>query len=68
MARGMQPMSSVSIRPLRTRGSGGLATVWFAGSWVSGPPDTGSVVEVRGMILWQRCPDGRWRVALEHMS
>jgi ketosteroid isomerase-like protein len=68
MANAMQPMSSVSMRPLRTQGSGDLATVWFEGSWVSGPPDTGSVVNVRGMILWQRGADARWRVALEHIA
>jgi|GEM_PF-5232134 len=38
LARAMAPMRDVSIRPLRTEGSGHLATVWFEGSWVSGPP------------------------------
>ena len=69
MARAMTPLSSVSIRPLRTEGCGGLATVWFEASWVSGPPTAaGSPVEVRGMILWRKESDGHWRVAIEHLS
>ncbi len=68
MAQSMAPLSSVSIRPLRTEGSTNLATVWCEATWVSGPPDTGSVVEVRGMILWRKRSDGRWRVALEHIG
>jgi ketosteroid isomerase-like protein len=69
MATAMKPLSSVSIRPLRTEGRGDLATVWFEASWVSGsPPDTGATVDVRGTILWRKEPDGRWRVAVEHVS
>lgn len=69
MAGAMKPMSSVSIRPLRTEGRDGLATVWFEGSWVSGrPPATGPTIEVRGMILWRKESDGRWRVAMEHLG
>jgi ketosteroid isomerase-like protein len=66
MAAGMGRLSSVSIRPLRTEGSGPLATVWFEGSWLSGSPPT--PVEVRGVILWRKEDDGRWRVALEHLA
>ena len=69
MARAMSPLSAVSIRPLRTEGSGHLATVWFEGSWVSGadaPP--GTTVQVRGMILWRKESDGQWRVAIEHIG
>ncbi len=68
MAAGMQPLSSVSIRPLRTEASEGLATVWCEASWVSGPPESGQRVEVRGMILWRKEADGRWRVACEHIG
>lgn len=68
MARGMQPMSSVSIRPRRTEGSGNLATVWFEGSWVSGSPESDRKVDARGIILWRKEADGRWRVALEHIG
>lgn len=68
MANEMPPLSSVSIRPLRTRGSGDLATVWCEATWTSGPPGMESVVTVRGIILWERGADGRWRVALEHIS
>jgi ketosteroid isomerase-like protein len=66
MARTMGRMSSVRLDPLRTEGHGPLATVWFAGSWVSGQQAT--AVNVRGVILWRKGPDGRWRVALEHLT
>jgi len=26
------------------------------------------MVEVRGMILWRKEDDGRWRVAIEHVG
>jgi uncharacterized protein (TIGR02246 family) len=68
MAAAMNPLSSVSIRPLRTEGHGDLATVWFEGSWVSGPTTDGPTVEVRGIILWRKEADGQWRVALEHVA
>lgn len=67
MARTMQPMSSVSLRARRTEGCGDLATVWCDGSWVSGDPP-GVSVAARGIIVWRRESDGRWRVALEHLS
>ena len=68
MAEGMSPLSSVSIRPLRTVGRGDMATVWCEASWVSGPPDARSTVDMRGMILWRKESDGRWRVAIEHIG
>ena len=68
MARSMRPLRSVSIRPLRTEGRGGLAAVWAEASWVSGPPDEPTKVDVRGMILWCKEPDGVWRVAMEHIG
>jgi len=68
MAAAMNPLSSVSIRPLRTEGHGDLAVVWFEGSWVSGPTADGPTVEVRGIILWRKETDGQWRVALEHVA
>jgi ketosteroid isomerase-like protein len=69
LASAVQPMSSASIRPLRTEGCGHLATVWFEASWVSGPPaDNGPTVEARGVILWRKAPDGTWRVAIEHLG
>ena len=69
MASAMKPMSEVSIRPLRTEGGGGHASVWFEGSWVNGrPPDEGTVVHVRGIIVWRKDSDGRWRIAMEHLS
>jgi ketosteroid isomerase-like protein len=67
MARAMGPLSSVRIEPLRTEGHGPLATVWCKGSWISAGQSDGEV-QVRGVIVWRKCDDGRWRVALEHLS
>jgi ketosteroid isomerase-like protein len=61
MATSMRPLTEVSIRPLRTEGR--------EASWVSGSADgVPTNVEVRGMILWRREPDGVWRVAMEHIG
>lgn len=68
MARSMRPLRSVSIRPLRTEGREGLAVVWTQASWVSGPEDQPTTVEVRGMLVWRKEPDGVWRVAMEHIG
>lgn len=69
MARSMRPLGSVSIRPLLTQGREELAVVWFEGSWVSGPAESEPrSVEVRGVIVWRKEPDGVWRVAIEHIS
>ena len=69
MANAMQPLSSVSLRPMRTEGSGDCATVWFAGSWLSGSPaDASPRVNVRGIIVWRRELDGQWRVSMEHLG
>ena len=68
MARAMRPLSHVSIRPLRTQGHGDMAAVWTEASWVSGEPPDDRTVDVRGIIVWRRDTDGRWRVALEHIG
>ena len=68
MARSMRPLRSVSIRPLRTEGREDLAVVWTEASWVSGPEDQPTTVEVRGMLVWRKEPDGVWRVAMEHIG
>ena len=69
MAASMRPLTEVSIRPLRTEGRDGLATVWVEGSWVSGSAESDPThVQVRGMILWRREADGVWRVAMEHIG
>lgn len=69
MARSMRPLREISIRPLRTEGRDGLATVWAEASWAggSGESETGRV-EVRGILLWRREADGVWRVAMEHLG
>jgi ketosteroid isomerase-like protein len=69
MARSMSPLRSVSIRPLRTEGHGDLVAVWAEASWVSGSAQgEPTTVEVRGIIVWRREPDGVWRVAIEHIA
>jgi len=69
MAKAMKPLSSVSIQPMRTEGSGDLATVYGHASWVSGrPPEAGSVAKVRGIIVWRKEADGQWRVAQELLN
>ena len=69
MASAMPPLTKVSIRPLRTEGRDGLATVWCEASWVSESAEGDPIdVTVRGMILWRREADGVWRVAMEHIS
>jgi uncharacterized protein (TIGR02246 family) len=69
MASSMRPLRSMSIRPLRTEGRDGLAVVWAEASWVSGPAeDQPTTVEVRGILVWRKEPDGVWRVAMEHIG
>jgi uncharacterized protein (TIGR02246 family) len=69
MARSMRPLTSVSIRPLRTEGQGSLAAVWVEGSWVSGPTESPpTTVNVRGLLVWRKEADGVWRVAMEHIG
>ncbi len=68
MAAAMSPLSEVSIRALRTEGRADLATVWCEASWVSGPPESRTRTEVRGILVWRKEADGRWRVVLEHIG
>jgi uncharacterized protein (TIGR02246 family) len=65
MAKGMKPLKQVTITPERTLGAGDLAYVYCTGSWVSGPPDSGRASRVRGVLIWQRQGDRRWRVVQE---
>lgn len=62
----MNRLRDASIRALRTLGSGDLATVWCEASWASG--DAGERVDVRGILVWRKESDGRWRVAMEHIG
>lgn len=69
MARAMKPLSSVSIAPVRTEGSGTTATVYADAKWTNGrPPQTGAVSSYRTMIVWRKEADGQWRVALEMLN
>jgi ketosteroid isomerase-like protein len=68
-AQAMQPLSFVSIKPMRTEGSGSLAAVYAHGSWVSGRgPAAGSVSNVRVIIVWRKEADGQWRIAQELLN
>lgn len=69
MAQAMKPLSSVSIKDLRTEGSGNLAYVYGRASWVSGrSPTAGPVTNVRFVIVWRKEADGQWRVAQELLN
>ena len=69
MAKAMKPLSSVSIKALRTEGSGDLAYVYGHASWVSGrPPNAGPVTNVRLIIVWRKEADRQWRVAQELLN
>jgi ketosteroid isomerase-like protein len=66
MAKGMNQLSSVSIRASRTEGSGPLAYTYGHASWVSGhPAESGRTVRVRFTMVWRKEADGKWRLALE---
>ena len=66
LARSMQPMSSVTLSPIRTEGHGNVAYLYGRGSWVNGrPPHTGSTSRVHLVIVWRKEADGQWRVAQE---
>lgn len=69
MAKAMKPLSLVSIEPIRTEGSGHLATVYAHASWASGrSPEAGSVSNVRLIIVWRKEVDGQWRIAQELLN
>lgn len=68
MARGMNPLSSVSIEPQRTEGNANLAYTYGEGHWTSGNPDTGARTNVRLIIVWRKEADGAWRVAHEMLD
>ena len=69
MATSMRRLSSLSIRPLRTEGRGGLAAVWAEASWLGGPvTDEPATVQVRCLIVWRKEHDGAWRVVMEHIG
>jgi ketosteroid isomerase-like protein len=65
----MKPLSSVSIKALRTEGYGNLAYIYGVASWVNGrPPIEGSTTNVRFVIVWRKEADGQWRVAQEILN
>lgn len=69
MAKAMNPLSSVSIKALRTEGNGNLAYVYGEASWVNGrSPNEGSTTNLRLVIVWRKEADGQWRVAQEILN
>ena len=69
MAKAMKPLSSVSIKALRTEGNGNLAYVYGEASWVNGrSPSEGSTTNLRLVIVWRKEADGQWRVAQEILN
>ena len=69
MAKAMQPLSSVSIVPMRTEGSGNIAYTYGEATWMNGrPPSTGTTTHVRLVIVWRKEVDGRWRVTQELLN
>jgi uncharacterized protein (TIGR02246 family) len=66
MARGMTPLSAVSIVPVRTEMTEDLAAVYALASWVSGEGTTERArSRVRGIMVWRRDSRGAWRLAQE---
>ena len=69
MAKAMKPLSSVSIKALRTEGNGNLAYVYGEASWINGrSPNEGSTTNLRLVIVWRKEADGQWRVAQEILN
>lgn len=68
MAADMQPLSSVSLRAVRTEGNENLAYTYGKGKWVSGRPPSGATTHVRFLIVWRREEDGCWRVTQEMLD
>jgi ketosteroid isomerase-like protein len=66
MAKAMHRLSSVVITPLRTETSGRVASVYARASWVTGAQTSApTTTNVRGIMVWRKESDGRWRVAQE---
>jgi ketosteroid isomerase-like protein len=62
----MDPLSSVSIVPVRTDMGGRLAAVYMRGSWITGEGTSQRAASfVRGILVWRKEQDGHWRVAQE---
>ena len=66
MAAEMQPLSSVTLTPVRTVGHGDLAYVYCKASWINGRPlHAGTESRMLGVMIWHKEADGRWRIAHE---
>jgi ketosteroid isomerase-like protein len=62
-------ISSMQIVAESTIGAGDLAATVSRASWVSGPRDSEAPTRRRRFLMvWQKDPDGRWRIARELMN
>jgi ketosteroid isomerase-like protein len=69
MARGMPALSSASIEPVRTEISGNLAYVQVRGGYAVGTgASAGPVARFRGVMVWRKDSDGKWRMLHEMLA
>jgi ketosteroid isomerase-like protein len=68
-ARGLPPLSSVSIEPIRTMIQDRLAYVQVLGGYAIGRGATARPVgRFRGVMIWRKDPDGQWRMLHEMLA
>ena len=68
-ARGLPPLSSVTIEPVRTAIEGRLAYVQVRGGYAVGKgADAKPVGRFRGVMIWRKDPDGQWRMLHEMLA
>jgi ketosteroid isomerase-like protein len=68
-ARGLPPLSSVSIEPVRTEIQGRLAYVQVRGGYAVGRgSEAGPVGRFRGVMIWRKGADGQWRMLHEMLA
>jgi ketosteroid isomerase-like protein len=69
MARSMGPLSSVSIKPVRTEIQGNLAYVQVRGAYAVGRgPTAAPPSQFRGVMIWRKDADGKWRMLHEMLA
>ena len=69
MARQLPALSSVSIEPVRTEIQGRLAYVQIRGGYAVGSgASAGPVTRFRGVMVWRKDSDGRWRMLHEMLA
>lgn len=63
-AADVPPISSFEIEVLSIDGSGDIAATVADASWEQG----GTPVRLRGLLVWRRETDGRWRILREMLN